>query len=259
MPSRASRYGLNCGSSAASSADAPPDAAQAGQDRIVAFVERGVAFGAEPFDALGARQHLTQRRRARRLRRRRPAPAASAPARSSSPSWKVIRSRRDSRSLAARADARQLVLRRRASRRTPPRSARAARRARRTCRATPRWVEGSSSVWCSCCPWSSIRRVDRSFSAPAVASVAVDEGAAAALRGDLAPDQQLFAAALEDRFDRRGVFAGAHEVARRAPAEEQADGLDEDRLAGAGFARQDVQAGIEFDLDRVNHREVLNA
>ena len=88
---------------------------------------------------------------------------------------------------------------------------------------------------------------------------AVDERAAAALRGDLAPHQQLFPAALEDRFDGRGVFAGADEVAGRAPAEQQADRLDENGLAGAGFAGQDVQAGVELDLDRVDDREVPDA
>ena len=62
---------------------------------------------------------------------------------------------------------------------------------------------------------------DRSFSAPAVASVAVDERAAAALRGDLAADEQLLAAVLEDRLDRGGFLAGPDEVARGASAEEQ--------------------------------------
>ena len=42
---------------------------------------------------------------------------------------------------------------------------------------------------------------------------AVDEGAAPALRRDLAADEQLFPTALEDRLDGRGVLAGAHEVA----------------------------------------------
>ena len=55
------------------------------------------------------------------------------------------------------------------------------------------------------------------------------------------------------------VFAGADEVARRAAAEEQADRFDEDRLAGPGFAGQDVQAGVELDLDRVDDREALDA
>ena len=77
--------------------------------------------------------------------------------------------------------------------------------------------------------------------------------------GDLAPDQQLFPAALEDGLDGRGVLAGAHEVARRPSAEQKADRLHEDRLPRAGFAGQDVQAGVELDLDRVDHREVLDA
>ena len=64
-------------------------------------------------------------------------------------------------------------------------------------------------------------------------------------------------AALEDRLDRGGVLAGADEVAGGAPAEQQADGLDEDRLAGAGLAGQDVEARVELDLDRVDDREVL--
>ena len=71
---------------------------------------------------------------------------------------------------------------------------------------------------------------------------AVDERAAAPLRGDLAADEQLLAAALEDGLDGGGVLAGADEVARGAAAEQQSDGLDENRLAGAGLAGQDVEA-----------------
>ena len=55
------------------------------------------------------------------------------------------------------------------------------------------------------------------------------------------------------------VFAGADQVARRAAAEQQADRFDQDRLAGAGLAGQDVEAGVELDLDRVDDREVLDA
>ena len=39
-----------------------------------------------------------------------------------------------------------------------------------------------------------------------------------------------------------GVLAGPDEVAGRPAAEQQADGFDQNRLAGAGFARQDVEA-----------------
>ena len=64
---------------------------------------------------------------------------------------------------------------------------------------------------------------------------------------------------LEDGFDGGRVLAGADEVARRAAAEEQADRLDEDRLARAGFAGQDVEARLELDLDGVDDREVRDA
>ena len=47
--------------------------------------------------------------------------------------------------------------------------------------------------------------------------------------------------------------------ARRARAKQQSDGFDEDRLAGARFARQDVQAGLELDLDAVDDGEVFDA
>ena len=61
MPSRASRYGWNCGSSVGQLGDAPPDAAEPGQHRVVALVQRRVALRAQPLDALGAGQHLPQR------------------------------------------------------------------------------------------------------------------------------------------------------------------------------------------------------
>ncbi len=38
--------------------DAPPDAAERRENRAVALVERRVALGAEPLDALGVREHL---------------------------------------------------------------------------------------------------------------------------------------------------------------------------------------------------------
>ena len=54
------------------------------------------------------------------------------------------------------------------------------------------------------------------------------------------------------------VFAGPNELARRPAPEQQADRLDEDRLAGAGLAGQDVQAGIELQFDRIDDRKVFN-
>ena len=88
---------------------------------------------------------------------------------------------------------------------------------------------------------------------------AVDEGAAAALRGDLAPDDQLAAVfGLEDRFDGGDVFAGANQVLGGASAEQQADGFDEDGFSGAGLAGQDIERLFKIDGHRLDHREVAD-
>ena len=77
---------------------------------------------------------------------------------------------------------------------------------------------------------------------------------------DLAADDQLAAvASLEDGFDGRLRLAGPDQVGGRAAAEQQADGLDEDRLAGAGLPGQDVEAGLELDLDGLDDRQVPDA
>ena len=90
--------------------------------------------------------------------------------------------------------------------------------------------------------------------------VAVDERAAASLRRDFATDDELLAVGgFEDGFDIRRIFASSNEVSRRASAEEQADGFDEHRLAGARFAGQDVQARAELDFDRVDHGQSSDA
>ena len=64
---------------------------------------------------------------------------------------------------------------------------------------------------------------------------------------------------VEFRLHVRVSFARADEVGRCAASHEQPDRLDEHRLAGPGFAGQDVQPGLEFDLDRIDNGEVLNA
>ena len=73
---------------------------------------------------------------------------------------------------------------------------------------------------------------------------------------NLAADQDLVVPAFEDRFDAGGVLAGPDEVAGGAAAEQEIDRSDENRLARSGFAGQDVQAGVEFDLDRIDDRKV---
>ena len=89
---------------------------------------------------------------------------------------------------------------------------------------------------------------------------AVDEGAAASLRRDLAADDHLAAVRLlEHRLDGGGLFAGPDELGAGAAADEQADGADEDGLAGAGLAGEDVEAGREFELESIDDGEVGDA
>ncbi len=93
----------------------------------------------------------------------------------------------------------------------------------------------------------------------------VDERAAAPLRVDVAADDQrpvepaVGHVELSPATLRALCLARADEVGRGAAAHEQADRLDEHRFACPGFAGQDVQARLEFDLDRIDDGEVLNA
>ena len=87
----------------------------------------------------------------------------------------------------------------------------------------------------------------------------VDERAAAALRGDLAPHDDFAAVGpLEDRLDGRDLLAGPDEVGARPPADQQVDRLNDDGFAGAGFAGEDVQAGFELDLEAVDDRQMTH-
>ena len=89
---------------------------------------------------------------------------------------------------------------------------------------------------------------------------AVDEGAAAALGRDLAPDDQFAAVGVfEDRLDRRLLLPGPDEIRRRAAADEQPDGSDQDRLARAGLAGEHVEARIELDLEAIDDGEIADA
>ena len=66
---------------------------------------------------------------------------------------------------------------------------------------------------------------------------AIDECAAASLRRHFpAHDDLATVGGVEHGFDRRGFLAGAHELGRGAAADEQANGAEEDGLAGPGFA-----------------------
>ncbi len=85
----------------------------------------------------------------------------------------------------------------------------------------------------------------------------VDEGTAASLGRDLAAhDDVRGAPVLEDRLHGGEVLARSNEIRAGAAAHEQIDRFDQHRLARAGFAGQDVQAGFEFDLEPVEDRQM---
>ncbi len=89
---------------------------------------------------------------------------------------------------------------------------------------------------------------------------AVDQRAAASLGRDFAPHDQLAPVlGFEDCLDGGQLFAGAHEIGGGASADQQSNGPHENALAGTGLPRQDREAGLEFQLEPVDDREVLDA
>ena len=64
---------------------------------------------------------------------------------------------------------------------------------------------------------------------------------------------------IEDRLDRGGVFAGADQVSRGAAADQQADRADQDGLAGAGLAGEDVEARLELELEAIDDGQIADA
>ena len=88
---------------------------------------------------------------------------------------------------------------------------------------------------------------------------AVDVGAASPLAGHFAANDGLVAAGVfEDCLDGGLDFAGSNQVCRCAGAEQKADGLDENGLARSGLTREDVEARLELDLDRLDHCKVAD-
>jgi hypothetical protein len=53
-------------------------------------------------------------------------------------------------------------------------------------------------------------------------------------------------------------FPGADQVGRCARAQEQPNGLDDDGLSCTRLAGEYVEAGLELDLDGLNHRKVAD-
>ena len=198
-----------------------------------------VALGAQSLDGVGAAEDLPQRRRAPRPRRLR------ASALVSSESWNSTSSSRAARS------------------RLSIRSGRAARGARGR-----RAKAAATSCWCDSQAGPGVedrevligiqkllmlvlsveldQPVRQVFERGGRGQRARDEGAAPALRGDLASNDDLAghrASKIASTVARSSPVRTRS--VRRAAAEQEADGLDEDRFAGAGFARQDVERSVQ--------------
>jgi hypothetical protein len=88
---------------------------------------------------------------------------------------------------------------------------------------------------------------------------AVDVRAASSLARDFAAHDGLVAVGVfEDGLDGGQDFSGSNQVCRCASAEQKADGLDENRLSRSGLTREDVEARLELDLDRLDHCKVAD-
>jgi len=104
----------------------------------------------------------------------------------------------------------------------------------------------------------------------------VDEGAAAAVGGQGAAQDQLLAggdieAALADQGDQgrvvgggedgggRGLFGpGPHQTGVGACPQRQAEGVENDRLAGPGLAGQHGQAAMDLEVERIDQHDVAD-
>ena len=88
----------------------------------------------------------------------------------------------------------------------------------------------------------------------------VDEGPAPAPCRHLAA-QHAFAAVgvLRHRLHHRPLRAGPHQARRCPRPPQQAQGAHQDRLAGAGLAGQDREAGVQLELQAIDDRQVSNA
>jgi hypothetical protein len=85
---------------------------------------------------------------------------------------------------------------------------------------------------------------------------AVDAGLPAA--PDLARQDRLPALALEGGVDHRALGAVADLVGAGPSAQRQAQGVDDQRLAAAGLAGQEVETGPEVDAGALDQRQVAD-
>jgi hypothetical protein len=64
---------------------------------------------------------------------------------------------------------------------------------------------------------------------------------------------------MEGRFKLGLVFSGTDLVCRGSPADQQGDGIDEERFTGAGLTGQDRKPGMKLKAQLLNEREIDNA
>ena len=84
----------------------------------------------------------------------------------------------------------------------------------------------------------------------------VEPGGRSAAGRDLADRDQRLRQAVEQRLDPRGLGAVADERRVGAGAQRQPERVDEQALAGAGLAGDDVEAGSSVEAQAVDQREV---
>src|SRR5215470_5679057 len=117
------------------------------------------------------------------------------------------------------------------------------------------------------------QRVAKAFQQPDRDNSIVDECTMAPRARKLTPDHDLTvlgaqpgllehrhrrAGRREHRLDRRGLGIATNQIGLRARSAQEQDGVHQDRLASAGLAGEDVEAGDERDGDVLDDREVAN-
>ena len=237
----------------------------------------------------GARAPRPRRRRAGRTPRR-SAPRGArrwpgAPSRRAGPPPRPARGRRCSISPAWNSS---ISRRRSASRRSPRRRSSAASAARRSRKnsasgrpssAPAKWssrstcVAGSSRPWGSCWPWMTVSRGARSrrrltgTSAPFTVARPLPLAWSSRRMTTSSPsgwqpallEERRRVLDFEDRLDRGALFARPDEVGRGPIAQQQAERVDQDRLAGARSRRSGASDRAELDLERRNEGDVVDS
>jgi hypothetical protein len=64
---------------------------------------------------------------------------------------------------------------------------------------------------------------------------------------------------VEGGFELGLIFPGTNLVGRGPPADQQGDGINEERLSGSGLPGQDRKPGLELKTQLLNEREIDNA